>query len=204
MTGPASLAVSVSELKNALRIDASVTTDDALLTDCINAATSVLEKTFGLALISQTWRLWLDRWPSLKDYLPPYSHQSAAFVLSEVKALSPGVSLAMHPVSAITHIKVYDDDGVATTFDSSGYFLDSSQKASRAVLNANKFQWPTEGLRSAKAIEIQFVAGFSPLPAELKMGVMSFAMSIYQSRGCSNAIPAGVYSLFQPYAAARL
>lgn len=204
MTGPASLAVSVSELKNALRIDASVTTDDGLLTDCINAATSVLEKTFGLALISQTWRLWLDRWPSLKDYLPPYSHQSAAFVLSEVKALSPGVSLSMHPVSAITHIKVYDDDGVAVTFASSGYFLDSSQKASRAVLNANNFQWPTEDLRSAKAIEIQFVAGFSPLPAELKMGVMSFAMSIYQSRGCSNAIPAGVYSLFQPYAAARL
>ena len=203
VTAPVGLVASVSELKNALRIDASVTTDDALITLCITSATSILEKTFGLALLSQTWKLWLDQWPAKKDFLPPYSYQTAAFVLSEVKTLEPAISLAMHPVTAISSIKVYDSEGTPATVDASGYTLDKSQKPSRAILTSN-ISWPTSTIRAAKAIEIEFVAGFATLPDELKMGVISFAMSIYQSRGCSNAIPAGVYTLFQPYASARI
>lgn len=205
MTAPATLPLSVSELKNALRIDSSVTADDALLTDYINAATSILERTFGLALISQTWKLWLDKWPMHKDWLPQANgYQTASFSLSEVKALDPAVSLLMHPVQSITHIKIYDSASTATTVDSTTYFIDSSQKPSRAVLNANAFSWPTTDLRPAKAIEIQFEVGFTTLPSELKMGILSMAISLYDSRGCSTAIPPGVYASFSVYAGARI
>jgi hypothetical protein len=203
VTGPASDPVTLNEIKNALRIDTSVTADDTLLTDCIKAATSILEKTFGLVLIQQTWKLWLDRWPTQKDWMSPYSsYQTAAFSLSEIKAMSSHIELGVHPVSSITHLKAYGVDGPETV-DSGSYYLDTSHKPSRLVLKET-FSWPSIELRPAKGIEVQFVAGFTSLPAELKMGVLSYAMSLYQARGCSSAIPAGVHSTFLPWAAARL
>jgi len=205
ITGPVTLPVSLAEIKNALRIDASVTTDDSLLTDCINAATSTLEKTFSLTLTAQTWTLWLDKWPMDKDWLPAQSTNTASPMgLSEVKALAPAVSLGLHPVSSITFIKTYDTDGAASTVDSATYSLDGSQKPSRVILNSDSFTWPTNDLRAAKAIEIKFVVGFASVPADLKMGVMSYAMILYAARGCGAQIPAAVYSSFLPYAGARL
>ncbi|MGG2476239.1 head-tail connector protein, partial [Rhizobium sp. BR5] len=53
--------LTLAEVKAHLRLDTAE--EDALLAALIRTAREHLERTTGLCLIRQTWRLYLDRWP---------------------------------------------------------------------------------------------------------------------------------------------
>ena len=53
--------ISLAEAKAHLRIDAS--DEDALLTSLITAARMFVERTLSLALVTESWSLYLDGWP---------------------------------------------------------------------------------------------------------------------------------------------
>src|SRR5690606_27665590 len=58
---PAAEPVTLAELKAHLRLEHD--SEDALLNGLNRAAREDLERTTGLALIDQNWRLALDKWP---------------------------------------------------------------------------------------------------------------------------------------------
>src|SRR3989338_876330 len=62
VTPPGAEPISLAELKAHLRLDGAE--EDALLTSLTRTAREHLERTAGLALISQGWRLHLDVWSS--------------------------------------------------------------------------------------------------------------------------------------------
>lgn len=201
VTAPASEPVTVLELKSALSIDASVTDHDALLAIYISAARRNLEATYKVRMINQVWRLWLDSWPQRSQYNPlnPYQIRSP---LSEIEQVQKWVDLILHQISAIAHVKTYDNDGMATTFDAVNYYLDASHKPSRLALKRDS-QWPITDLRDTRAIEIQFTAGFgaaaSNVPAEMRAAVLGYAMAMFDARGCSSEIPEGVAAAMGPW-----
>ena len=58
---PAKEPVTLAQAKSHLRIEDDVTDDDVLIEDIIKQATDYVEKVTGLSLITQTWKLVLDR-----------------------------------------------------------------------------------------------------------------------------------------------
>ena len=62
VTAPASEPVSLTEAKAHLRLDSA--DDDSLITALIRSARETAEAHMRRALVSQTWRLSLDRFPA--------------------------------------------------------------------------------------------------------------------------------------------
>ena len=90
---PAAELISLAEAKAHLRIDAG--DEDALLAALITAARMFVERTLSLALITESWSLYLDGWPR-----------------------SGTIALPLHPVQAVTAVRVYDPDDAPTVIDS--------------------------------------------------------------------------------------
>jgi uncharacterized phiE125 gp8 family phage protein len=65
---PLAEPVTVSEVKSHLRLQHA--SEDDLIAGLIRAAREEVERATGMALIDQTWRLVLDRWPRGVDAPP--------------------------------------------------------------------------------------------------------------------------------------
>jgi uncharacterized phiE125 gp8 family phage protein len=92
---PATLAVSVADLKSHLRIDAS--TEDSLLTSYIQTATKYAEEYCGRQFITASFKAYLDCWQTGKLYLD------------------------WPPLVSVTSVKYIDNNGAEQTWDASNY-----------------------------------------------------------------------------------
>lgn len=99
-TAPATEPLTATEAKLHLRVDH--TTDDDLITSLIVAARQHCENFTGRALITQTWDLKLDAFPSLGE----------------------PIRLVKPPVSSVTSVTYVDADGATQTWTSSLYRTD--------------------------------------------------------------------------------
>src|SRR5262245_55104347 len=82
---PVSEPLSLTEAKNYLRVEHSA--DDALIASLIAAARTQVEARTRRALITQTWRIVLDRWPvsgAIASPVSPLREVVAARVRNEV------------------------------------------------------------------------------------------------------------------------
>ena len=75
--------------------------EDQLIAALIRAARAEVERSCGLALVDQSWRLALDDWPA-----------------------SETVAINLHPVTAILSVTVYGEGGEAAVLDPASYLLD--------------------------------------------------------------------------------
>lgn len=66
---PAIEPISLNDAKNYLRVDHAA--DDALITSMISAARIQVESRTRRALMTQTWRVVLDRWPLSGSVISP-------------------------------------------------------------------------------------------------------------------------------------
>lgn len=171
VTAPALEPVSIAEMKKHLRIRDSED-DDALIYAYTQAAREAAEERTGRALITQTWRLYLD------DYPP-----------------GPVIRLRRPPVQSVTHVKSYDESGTATTFGSSNYTVDAT--GARIVLNS-AVGWPAQVLRSARGVEIQYVTGYGSnpgmVPEPIRVWIMLRAAEMFENREAS-VVGAGVLEM---------
>lgn len=184
LTPPLAEPITLAEAKAHLRLDAS--DEDALLATLIRAAREHLENTTGLALISRTFRLYLDDWPA-----------------------SRVIAIARGPVRTIENVTVYDADGVAVALDVSGYLLDGEARPARLVLPERRAAG-----RAINGIEIDFTAGFgesgADVPDTLKRAMLLHVAAMFELRGVLDvkdqpgAIPAGYDRLVAPYRLRRL
>ncbi|MCT8999641.1 head-tail connector protein [Chelativorans intermedius] len=158
---PAVEPVSPVEAKAHLRIDHD--SEDTLISGLIRAARQEVEQETGLALIDQSWRLALDRWP--RDGL---------------------VLLRRAPVRQILSVTVFDGDGAASVLAPESYQLDAVSSPARLHLDAR----PEPGL-ALNGIEIDFTAGFgeagTDVPDLLKRAIMILVAYWYEFRAAFGA-----------------
>ncbi|MCB0190639.1 MAG: head-tail connector protein [Anaerolineae bacterium] len=131
---PAAEPLSVSALKNHLRVDLS--DDDELIAAYLEAARDYVEKTTRRSLVTQTWRLSLDGWPACDEIILPRP-----------------------PLQSVTSIVYYDSEGASNTLASSAYDVDIDSEPGRVVLKHGE-SWPSTTLRPMNPVQVTYVAGY--------------------------------------------
>jgi len=156
---PASEPVTLEEAKSHLRVDAS--DDDTLIEGLITAARQYYEDVTRRALITQTWRLSLDRWPGGSEILLPRA-----------------------PLQSVTSVVYTDSDGTATTWSSDEYAVDADSEPGRVVLGYG-YSWPSATLRTSLPIQITYEAGYGDaddVPEKIKQAIKLLVGHWYENR----------------------
>jgi len=136
-TAPTVEPLTLTEAKSHLRVDASA--EDGYISDLVGTAREMAEELTGRAFLTQTWTLWLDRWPA-----------------------SGIITLPRPPLQTVTSVLYYDVDDGESTFASSNYLVDANAEPGRIILNDGA-TWPTTSLRPAHAVKVTYVAGYGTL-----------------------------------------
>jgi len=183
---PALEPVSVSEAKDYLRVDSAV--EDPVVASLILAARLHIEGALDIAMVTQSWSLFLDGWPE-----------------------DGRVSIPLGPLKSVDSVKVYDAEDTAQTVSPETYVVDLSALRPRLVRQAGAV-WPTPG-RAANGIEIALTAGYGDttdkVPQPIRQAVLMLAAHWYEQREPvvfekPDELPHGVADLLKPYRQVRL
>ena len=181
-TNPESEPVSLMEMKRYLRIDDN--SDDIVLSDQIMEARRFIEDQIGLAFISQSWRMALDRWPAGGEAWWDGVREMSITELYRSNVLQ-SVTLPRWPLVSITSVTTYDEDSNATAITVANVFdVDVYRTPGRITLKRGQ-TWPV-ALRANNAIEIVYVAGYAnaaAIPMTMKRAVRQLAAFMYNHRG---------------------
>ena len=183
---PAVEPVSVADAKAHMRIEGS--DEDVLIASLLLTSRLHIEVALSLALITQSWTMTLDRWPTGRD-----------------------VELPLTPLRSVDEVRVKNAAGVAIAVPAEGYLVDLASRPARLVWN--NIVPPVPHVR-AKGIEIDMTAGFGStgdsVPAPLKHAILMLTAHWYEHRdpgeiGSDDArIPDAVSALINPFRTIRL
>jgi uncharacterized phiE125 gp8 family phage protein len=186
-SGPVLEPVSVAEAKEHLRIDS--TAEDTLIASLIITSRLHVEAALGLALITQEWSYFLDRWP----------------VRSEV-------ALPLRPVQSVVAVRLWSADNTSQALAPSSYVLDGAGAPPRLVW-ASATSPPMPG-RRVNGLEIAMQAGFgdaaADVPAPIRQAVLLLVAHWYENRepveigAADMQIPVMVSTLLAPWRGRRL
>lgn len=186
ITAPLIEPVSLDDTKAHLRVDG--TDEDALISSLILTSRLHIEAALGLALITQSWRLLLDRWPKEGE-----------------------VRIPLRPLQSISEVRTYNAAGASEVLATERYMVDAAANPGRLVPVGPG--WPLPG-RAANGIEIGFIAGYGDtdgdVPAPIRQALLLLVAHWYEHRDpveigtAAAAIPAAVSRLLKPYRLARL
>jgi uncharacterized phiE125 gp8 family phage protein len=186
-SGPALEPISLAEAKAHLRI--THTLEDALIQSLIITSRLHIEAALGLALITQGWSVFLDRWPR--------GHR---------------IALPIRPVLAIGQVRIWAPDGTSSIVAPDKYLLDGHGIPARLVWQSA--EPPSDAIRAANGIEIALTAGFGAAPADvpatIRHALLLLVAHWYENRepveigAAGNAIPAMVSELLAPYRRRRV
>jgi uncharacterized phiE125 gp8 family phage protein len=185
-SGPTSEPVTVAEAKAHLRVDAA--NEDTLIASLILTSRLHVETALGLALLTQSWRLLLDRWPPEKD-----------------------LELPLRPLQSIDAVRVLPAEGAPTVIDPSAYLADTASVPPRLIRTG--VIWPQPG-KAAGGVEIDFTAGYgasaADVPAPIRQALLLLIANWYERRepievgSPETTVPAAVCDLLEPYRTKRL
>ena len=160
-TAPAVDPVTLTEVKNHLRIDLLNFDHDDYLKNIIAAAVHEIEQITKRRLITQTWQAFYDYWPS-----------------------NGFLELPFGQLQSVTHVKYTDTDADVTTWDSSEYIVDTDSDPGRVVLGYGE-SWPTDTLYPSNPIEVQFVCGYGlavSVPDMIKQAIKLKISDLFENR----------------------
>lgn len=155
-TGPASEPISLSEVKNYLKVDSS--TDDDLIGVMITAARQWVENHCALALLPQTV---LQVWDGLND----------------------DMFLARSPLRSMSAVTYLDVSGTEQTLSASVYDVDGVGMPPRIYRKYGQ-TWPqtSQSMNAASAVfEVGYEAA-SAVPAAIKSAMMLTIADMYDNR----------------------
>ena len=159
-TGPAEEPLELEEVKHHLRIDE--TDDDTLIESLITVARLNAESITRRALITQTWKYYLQDWPDVEYIELPYP-----------------------PLQSVSSVKYTDYAGTVTTLtENTDYVVDIKQEPGRVVLDYGK-EWPTATLDVTSPIEIIYICGYGTpedIDEPLKIGMKIDVSDMYEHR----------------------
>ena len=157
LTAPAVEPLSLADAKSFLRVEHDA--DDAIITSLVSAARNHVEAMARCALIAQTWRLVLDRWP-------------------EQGRIAPRIG----PLRAVSAARVFNAAGEAGAIDPEAFVIDRAA----GVIAAPGWPLPAPG-RSIAGIELDIEAGFgeaaSDVPPMLLQAIRMLVAHWYENRG---------------------
>lgn len=182
-SAPATEPVTAAELRTHLRCD-STELPDAEANALVMDARTEIENMAGVAFITQSWRLSLDRWPAGGEAWWDGVREMSITELYNSSTLQ-SLALPRFPLQSITSVTVYDEASNATVIDVAATFdVDLYQTPGRITLKRGQ-TWPI-ALRANDAIQIIYVAGYTAaanVPAPMKRAVKQLAAFLYSHRG---------------------
>jgi uncharacterized phiE125 gp8 family phage protein len=183
---PAVEPVSLVEAKAHLRVDAD--DEDALIGALVATARLFVERTLGLALITQSWSYFVDAWP--RSYT---------------------LALPLAPVQAISAVRLHGADGGTTTLDAADYAVDVLSRPARIVFNGAV---PSVAPRTLNAFEVSLLAGYGDepddVPQTLRHALVLLVAHWFERRepvvlgDMPQEVPATIAGLLLPYRRVRL
>ncbi len=174
---PASEPLSLVEAKNYLRVNHGA--DDTLIASMIAAARMQVEAHTRRALLTQTWRIVLDRWPS-----------------------SGAVEVPVSPLREVLAARVRDQAGAAQELDPEIFIANTAAAPGRIQFDAGRVMQP---VRTVAGIEIDVEAGYgeaADVPAPLVQAIRLLLARAYEYRGereTAPVLPEGIAGLLAPY-----
>ncbi len=157
-TEPAAEPLTLDELKTRLRI---LSCDfDTELSQILTTSRRIVEEDARRKFVTQTVKLYLDEFPVDNE-----------------------IEINYAPVSSITSVEYYDQNGTLTTFASSNYWANLIESPPEVQLRQSK-TWPTTELERPNSVIITFVAGYgaaSAVPAAAKLAIVEYARSIWNN-----------------------
>jgi len=147
-TAPKVEPIGKDEVKAHSRID--ISDDDLLIQTKILAVRQMVERNFDLALITQTWTMYLD-------WLPTYC-----------------IEIWKRPVQKVNSVKYLDADGVSQTLASNQYDVDVNARPPR-ITPAINASWPYVQPRPA-AVAVEFDAGYGDKPSDVPPNVVQYLL----------------------------
>lgn len=178
-TAPATEPVTAGALRSYLVVDYDALPDpeaDALIAEARN----LIEETTGLALITQDWRLSLDRWPGQRG---PWWDGVRDGAITDVFGAPAVLEMPRYPLQSVQSVTVYDEAGNASVVDVAATFdVDPYQRPGRMALRFGA-TWPI-AMRPTNAIQIVYRAGFgTTVPPILARAVKQVAAYLYSHKG---------------------
>jgi uncharacterized phiE125 gp8 family phage protein len=186
-SGPAVEPISLDEAKLHCRVDGDA--DDLLVSSLILAARLHIERCLDLALVSQSWSLYLDRWPD--------AHH---------------VELPLAPLIGVDAVRLYSPTDTNVTLDPGLFAVDTLSRRPRLARRDGQ-SWPLPG-RVINGIEIAFTAGYGvaaeDVPMPVRQALKMLVAHWYEAREpvlfgeTADPVPASVASLIAPYRSVKL
>ena len=175
--------------------------EDAYIQGLIITAREAAEQETRRALCLQTWRMTLDRmptveleewWDGVRDGALPTEPTSA-------------MELPRPPLQSVTGITTYDEADTATVWDPLQYRVDTNSDPGQVVLRPGQM-WPQMRYQ-ARGMEIEFVAGYSnpaSVPHAITHGMLMLIAELYRYRepsesGSLSSVPYGIAQLWGTY-----
>ena len=201
IAAPAAEPVALADAKTWLRVDTD--DEDAAIAALVVAARQTVEAATRRLLVTQTWRIALDRWPFAGG-----SDGSLGSLAVPPRPAVMELRIALAPLQSIAAARVYDSGGQPQALQSTLWRLLGAPDEARLVFAAPP---PNPGV-TAGGVEIDAIVGYgaeSDVPAALRQAILMLVANWYENRGDVDAVgsasvPKPVAALIAPYRRGRL
>lgn len=160
VTAPAIEPLEVSEAKTHLNVTSS--THDTYIGTLIATARRQIERYLNRALITQSWKVYYDRWQH--ELLIPFGS-----------------------LSAVSTVKYYNTEGTLTTLTENDYYWIVTTTDPGRIVRKYDATYPELQYGRPDAIEIAFTAGYgatsAAIPDEIKHAMKLLITDMYEHRG---------------------
>lgn len=171
ITEPAENPISRDEAKLHLRVTDD--NEDTLIDALIISATQEVEKILRRSLISQQWRLSLDRFPQISTNrsLSEQRHYDLQYPghVHGRRTAARRVVLDFPPIISVDVVEYYDEDETLQTLSSTKYSVDNENEPGRLVLKDTE-SWPSTAT-IPNAVKVEFTSGYGTLAADVPQAI---------------------------------
>jgi len=195
VTQPKGQPISLANAKAYLRVTNNL--EDELIDSLIGQAANHVELYLRRSLITRDIKLTLDSLP-MKNSSNQWWDGVQQGAIGQLSQVADTIILPYPPIVSVTSITSYSSADASSVLDTSNYFLDAS--GSRICLKQGGL-WPVD-LRSKKAMEIIYKAGYGSVPSDIPQGIQGAVRAmvsfLYQNRDCLE-IPESIENMLKPY-----
>lgn len=183
-SAPAVEPLTKDEVKEHLRIDEDETAEDSVIDSFIKTARRFVERIYGLRLIDQTVKMYLDDFPRCST-----------------------IKLPLGQLQSVSSITYQDTDNTTQTVSSSDYQVDTKSNPARIALEPES-TWPTVRAGELNAVTITMVCGYgssgSSVPQDIRCALLLIVGHLYEHREDTQSltvenIPMGAKALLADY-----